>query len=444
MIAGPPRNAQHHRRIYRLAIPVAALCVFTIFALLWASGLQTLGFTALLFLGVEPGQIPFLDTHAILAAAECQRRGVDVYLSNPCDVLGRPHAYSPLWLGLVPPGVGTAATPWIGAALNVLVIFALPVLIRGYRKGEIAVMGVAVFSPMTVYAIERGNNDLAIFLLVFCAGLLQTASRRWRLCSYAVLLGAALLKYYPAILLLLLARERRRDAVLVATGAVAMLALFAASYHDELGRALSNMPVVRSYFTDSFSAQNLPFGLTQVLPGLPMVAPISIALFVTLSAFALARARRTAGLLTTLGIDWMTSEMRFAAIGGLLVTGCFFAGQNVNYRGVFFLFVLPALVHLRQATDNAPARRLLSRLIAAVLFVMWDEFFRHALNVGLALLPDMLASRFSLLFWILRELVWWWLVAGLAAIAFCHLMHLPLFRDGAAWLGRVWPAFGRT
>jgi hypothetical protein len=34
---------------------------------------------------------PLLDTHAVLAAIECHRLGIDIYAANPCDVLGRFH-----------------------------------------------------------------------------------------------------------------------------------------------------------------------------------------------------------------------------------------------------------------------------------------------------------------------------------------------------------------
>jgi hypothetical protein len=44
---------------------------------------------------------------------------------------------------------------------------------------------------------------------------------------------------------------------------------------------------------------------------------------------------------------------------------------------------------------------------------------------------------------LLREFVWWWLVAGLAAIAACYLMQLPLIGRSAAWLRRRWPASKR-
>jgi hypothetical protein len=428
-------SAHASRRLYRLTIPFAALALFTGFALLWGAGLQATATSALRLLGVEPGPFPFLDTHAVLAAAECQRRGIDVYLANPCDFYGRPHVYSPLWLTLVPPGVGVAATPWVGVGLDLLFILALAAFIRPRMSGELAVYAFAVFSPTTLYLLERANNELVIFLLALAAGLLHGRERRWRLCSYALLVGAALLKYFPAVLLSLVARERRRDALAVVAGAVAAFALFAAGYRDVLGQALANIPAL-SYYTDSFSARNLPFGLATGLPTLADPRLFALALFIVMAGLALVWLRRAAGLLDGSDLAWSAAEVRFAAIGALLLTGCFFAGQNVNYRAVYLLFVLPGLMRLR-AGATAGARRSLSRLIAAALLLMWEECFRRGLLWAFAAQPG---DRVAMVFWVVRELLWWWLVAGLAAVAICYLKRLPLLRHGPAWLARIFAA----
>lgn len=419
--------------LYRSVLPLVALALFAAFALLWADGRQAIGIAALRLLGVEPGPFPFLDTHAVLSAAECQRHGVDVYLTNPCDVYGRVHVYSPLWLTLVPRGVGVAATPWIGVTLDLLFILALAALIRPRTRGELAACAIAVFSPTTLYLLERANNELVIVLLAIGAGLLLSRARGWRLVSYALLVGAAALKYYPAVLLCLVARERRRDAVLVAGGAAITLALFVVGYRDLLGQALANIPRA-SYYTDSFSAQNLPFGLATGLPMLGDPRPFALALFALMAGLALVWLRRAAGLLAAAaGLDWSTPEARFAAIGGLLLTACFFAGQNVDYRGVYLLVALPGLLRLRADAPPA-ARRLLSRLIAVALFQMWEECFRRGLLAALAAQPG---DRAAMVFWVVRELLWWWLIAGVAAVAICHLMRLPLLRDGPRWIGRI-------
>jgi hypothetical protein len=56
---------------YRLAIPVGVLCLYAIMAGLWLTGAHSIYFGTLRLLGVEPFSFPFLDTHAVLAAAEC-------------------------------------------------------------------------------------------------------------------------------------------------------------------------------------------------------------------------------------------------------------------------------------------------------------------------------------------------------------------------------------
>jgi hypothetical protein len=435
-------NLRRQGRLYVLLLPLAALAAFVSMVLLWTIGLKSVAVAVLQALGVEAGPVPFVDLHAVLAAAECQRQGLDVYLSNPCDVFRRPHIYSPLWLTAVPPMLGTAATPWVGSALVFIFILVLPLLMRPRSARDVAIFAIALFSPMTLYLLERANTDLVIFLLVLGAGLLYPGSPRQRFASYAILVGAALLKYYPAVLLALAARERLRDVLLIATGAIAALALFVACCHTEFNKALANMAQVSaqlSFYTDAFSARNLPYGIATGLPGLP-AAPVAMTLLAILLIVALARIGRTAVLLEAgHGVRW-TSEMNFAVIGSLLVVGVFFAVQNVNYRGTHLLFVLPGLLQWRDETSSAAIRRFLSCMVGAVLFVMWNEFFRRGLLAAFDAQPS---DRIAMMFWVVRELVWWWLICGLAAIALCYFVQLQLVRDGAAWVDRFWPALGR-
>src|SRR5690349_5582908 len=142
---------------------------------LWLSGAHSAYFGALSVLGVEPFSFPFLDAHAVLAAAECGRQGINVYLLNPCDALGRPHGYSPLWLVIIPSSVGTRGTGWVGATIDLLFLLSLLLVLRPHTARELFFLGAAAASPMTVYALERANNDIVVFLLVICGTMLFTA-----------------------------------------------------------------------------------------------------------------------------------------------------------------------------------------------------------------------------------------------------------------------------
>jgi hypothetical protein len=429
--SGVPTPAAGWRWVYRLIVPAAALSVYGVLAALWHWGPSSLYFGALQFVGIEPFRIPFLDIQAILSAAECQRLGLDVYLSNPCDALGRPHVYSPLWLVVTPGFLDTRAAMGVGLTLDLLFILSLALVIRPTTRGEILVLALAALSPTTVYALERANSDLIVYLLVVSAWMLDLAPRRYRLGAYALYLTAGLLKYYPLALLALVARERWRDALVIAGTAGSTVVLLAVYDYAELGKALANLPTL-SYFSDSFSALNLPFGFAEALAGYGPRSVLGLLLLSLLVAVAIARTRRTLRLLDPGTLDWEGREAQCLVAGALLLMACFFAGQNVDYRGVYFVLVVPGLVHLHRSSRETAVRQFGAQMIAAALFLMWEEFFRRALHTLVSSAPSEGLSLPEVYFWIGRELVWWWLVAGLAAIVLLYFRQLPLARDSIA------------
>jgi hypothetical protein len=402
------------------------LCAFGIMAILWHWGPHSLYFEILSFIGVEPFRFPFLDIHAVLAAGECQQLGMDVYLPNPCDAIDRPHVYSPLWLALAPAFTSTTATPWVGLSLDLLFILSLASILRPRTSPEIWIYGLAALSPTTVYAIERANNDLVVFLLIVSGGILLSVRQPYRLCSYALFLVSGLLKYYPLALLVLLIREGCRTAIslLVLTGI--SLLFFGMYFRHELAKALTNIPA-QSYFADSFSAQNLPLGVGEIVDSnSPLVA---IAMFGVLFAIAATKTLRTVRLIGTGRFDCEATEIRLLAIGAILLGACFFAGQNINYRGIYFLLVIPGLFELRRSAGQAALRQFYAQMIAVALFLMWEEAFRRALHAIATQAPDSGLVYAEVSFWIGREFAWWWLVAGLAAIVLTYLwqLHRPQY-----------------
>jgi hypothetical protein len=417
------------RLAYRLAIPVFALLLFAALAALWRWGPHDLYFDALKLSGFEPFRFPFLDIHAVLAAAQCERAGIDVYLSNPCDALGRVHVYSPLWLAITPGFLDTTSTTVVGVGLDLMLILSLAALIRPATWGEVLILAPAALSPVTVYALERANCDLVIFLLVLGGCAIGRAPRPWRLGCYTLYLIAGLLKYYPLVLLILLARERRRDGLAVAGIAAAAVISLSIRGHADLAKALANIPAL-SYFAGAFSARDLPFGFAAAFGGIGWRNIIGISLLTILVALVVARTRRTVRLIEPTALEGAGWEGDCLLIGALIVTACFFAGQNVDYRGIYFMLVMPGLVRLHRAARGNDLRQFLERMMAAVLFVTWEDCFRYAFHSVAAAIPgESVRLRAEALFWIGRELVWWWLIAGLAAIVLSDILSTALVGD---------------
>ncbi|HQT47699.1 MAG TPA: hypothetical protein PLY97_10800, partial [Acidocella sp.] len=97
-------------------------------------------------------------------------------------------------------------------------------------------------------------------------------------------------------------------------------------------------------------------------------------------------------------------------IGGAAATVfCFYAAQNVYYRAIFILFTLPGLWQLTRGPDATRARGML-----AVLFLLlWEAIPRDLLA----------ASGYATGFWLMREILWWWLVIQLGALLLAFTRH---------------------
>ena len=152
----------------------------------------------------------------------------------------------------------------------------LAALCRPVSRREVLLMALVAISPMTVYALERANNDLVVFLLTVVSVALIRKRRAARWSGYALFLFAGLLKYYPLVLLAMIAREQRRDAIGFAAIAFTILAVLTIGNHAEIAAALAIIPKP-SYFADSFAAANLAFGLGEIL-ALPFARGIAASL----------------------------------------------------------------------------------------------------------------------------------------------------------------------
>lgn len=229
-------------------------------------------------------------------------------------------------------------------------------------------------------------------------------------------------------------RERRWEAIALTASATTILLVSVIGNHAEIAAALAIIPKL-SHFANSFAAVNLPFGFAEILGTIPYSRAIALLLLVALTALLAARTRRSRDIVARAAINWSTFEADCLIVGALLLTACFFAGQNVDYRGVYFVLVMPGLLRLRGIASTAEARRLLSCIAAGVLFVAWEEVLQrldHAVTVYIP--SEAIRVRAELLFWLGRELVWWWLVAGLLAIVLSYLRQLPLISNALARL----------
>src|SRR5713101_5811330 len=178
--------------IYRFSAPVSALAFFLGMSYLYRYGYRDLYGDVLRSYGVIPFQFPFLDISSPLAAWDCARHGIDVMLSNPCNFLQIPFNYSPLWMAAAAIPLDGADTMVVGWSLDLLFIVSLSLVPPPRRPLELVLVLAATLSTMVVFALERANPDILLFLLALATGLLMRYLLPIRLLGYFLGLLAAL------------------------------------------------------------------------------------------------------------------------------------------------------------------------------------------------------------------------------------------------------------
>jgi hypothetical protein len=281
---------------------------------------------------------------------------------------------------------------------------------------------------MVVFAVERANADLLMFLLALATGLLTKYRLPLRLFGYVLGLVAALIKYYPIMILVVAFRERISTLCLVSLATVGSLAVFWTEYRGEIVRGVPGISR-GPYNTDLFSAENLPYLLGKVAGNAadsPLVERIAAgglyAVMVSACVALCWRLWRSVELRTALA-SLPRLDRVLLVIGSAVIVGCFFAGQSIGYRGVFLLLVMPGLLAIARGSDR-DARVLGVGTSVVIGLLMWSECFRLALW----------ASELEIQFWLLRELCWWWIVSVMLAVVADFLADSPIVRSASSLL----------
>jgi hypothetical protein len=395
-------------------------------------------FHVLKFLIITPWPTPFIDAQQFPALVRCFRHGVDVYVNPSCDPLGRGMDYSPLWLraDFLP-----RWSNWMGLVLDGGFLASLALLPPVRGAGGMIVMLLALFSSASVFALERANMDVLMFGLAAVGGWLLARHLVLRLAGYGLIGFAGLLKFYPLVLLLLFLRERVRVFIALCAVALVILGAFVWRFHGELRELVGNLPKLSS-FTNGFGSREFSGGFEMALgwifggmrvPGPvvnvamphPMIA-VDVLVLLGIAAFTFAAQIATRADFRTAFEGLARDEKTFLVIGATLICGCFLVGQNGDYREIHLLFVLPGLMALAAAPGVGRLFRITS---FAIVFEMWGLALQQIIaeiSGGQAL--PIGGSSVIYLYWIVRELLWWGIIAVLLAVLFCFVAESPVWR----------------
>jgi hypothetical protein len=383
--------------------------------------------------------LPYYDTHVVLAAIQCHAKGFDVFEYNPCDVAGRVHVYSPVWLAASWTGIGVTDTPWVGTLQVVAFLATAAWVTNAGTATEACVYLAALLSQSFAMAVDRGNFDLLMFIMIVCACYLLNRGGSSRFWAYPAIYGAAILKFYPIVAFgLTLTETPRRFIPVAAAAAVAWALFFLLAWHDltELWSHIPHAPPLG----DAWGGFNAFLAVGHIfarhMPGRgASIENAAKALYygasLGLAGLSLMFARR----LIASGLTIPIGERRgiFFLAGALITLFAFFSTQNPSYRAIWVLLMLPLLIDLRRAPS--PLRRLWTAEIALAIVLLWFEFFHlWAWRLtGSHMVEDSVA-------FFLREPLWWAFITGVMTLLWVAIASAPALR-GLLSARRKGPSF---
>jgi hypothetical protein len=377
------------------------------------------------YVGVPHMDPLYGDLHAILSAIDCDQRGVNVFVNNPCDALGRVHVYGSIWLSLSIFGVDQASLSILGSSINILFMTVVVTLINPRSISQFAIAIIILFSPAVTLGLERANNDLILFILTaLSALLLALRSRAATVCSLCLIGLSSALKIYPSILfgaVLLALKWRRKELVFILVLSSLLITFWLLTSLSEILLLKDLVPKPLDHYTTG--AKALFVYLSRPYPQILLISEIAyLAIFV---CFVVASALWLARRIDPSPFQSMRLSLQFVffIFGLTILFFTYTVNSNYDYRWIFFILSIPYLFCLQQASSNhASIKKMATLSFICASIVMWTEALRAGnffgflkfntyFNIGRSTFSIELVQQF------LKELAAWVLFVILFALA---------------------------
>jgi len=360
----------------------------------------------------------FADVRTITHSIDCLLSGHDPYIAAACDPWGRLYNYPSIWLHLGVLGISSAFTNVIGLSLIIVTIISLLFLFHTQTVVSGVIVFCALCSPPILFAVERGNTDLVIFstLVISCTLLSMCGHRTRDLVMSGIIISLTILKIYPVAASSIFAWKRKGYVYSIIVASLAIAALFFTAGLHELKIIAENTP---QYTCFSYGGLRAFLGVANawihptedkvgsfafdLSAGLVKAGPLPLLTdHLRLVSFALTVAVALAAIYYSLRVStfifYFAPALDSTSAHGTIAISClsifcftFMLGSNIDYRLVFLLGVLSAVLRVYDV------KRRWSLLIVPGTIVMF--FWLSRLSTGL--LP-----------FLLYELLDWMLFAG--------------------------------
>lgn len=277
-------------------------------------------------LGLPSMSPAFADLRTVQGSLESIQGGFSPQIKNPGDPWARSMNYPSVWIEI-------AKVAHLQSEINYLAFVSGMIALYIYCCYRIFSLDpspwalLLIFSGAPLLTIERGNNDLLIFSLLYFSTITPAVA------NVVLIFTATALKIYPALASVLLIHNLK---IFMAFVSACLILLYA--MRDELSLIRDATPAVYylSYGSMSFAALiKTKFGI-DIHHGLITAALIFAAIATTFL-------RQVAVPNFSVEND---TRSRLFIVGTVIYLGSFMLGSNWDYRLLFLIFCLPLIFSL--------------------------------------------------------------------------------------------------
>jgi ribose transport system permease protein len=319
--------------------------LLTLFMLIWlsiAAAILLWGWTPTWsFLQVPTLSPVFADMRTVQAAVLSDQQGLDPQIDNPSDPWGRVMNYPKIWLWIAKLFQLNNETNFIVFACACVLAYLICCFFIQRSAPSLYIL-LAIFSGASLLAVERGNNDILAFALIFAGISLSQDYGR----AFSILL-ATVLKIYPVLLIVTLLKKPKLLFALLLLLAGYFVFSFSELKIIQAGNSALTDPaaIFASYGLDTDMLIVKQFVLDQIVWDHPDIAYATFKwtfIFVTLILIAIISRKLDLNLTNSsrLKTEWFLA-------GGIIFSGTYILTSNWDYRLIFLLLCMPYLLSLQ-------------------------------------------------------------------------------------------------
>jgi len=317
----------------------------------------------------------FADWNVIISAIQCKISVFDVFLENPCDKYRRTHVYGSIFLK-IPFFEKYSNFYLIYFPYTIISVFISIIILHFNLKNaiELILCTLFIFSPPSLLAIERFNNDLLIFLL-----LITACFSRLNFTNFLLIFFATMAKFYPIVSsIILILRGKNLNRFFYFSLFWVLIIIF---FYYELNN-IKKIFLMKDQFIASwgmsFSINNI-FVLSSPLQ--ISISRINLIIFTLIVAFFLIFIffSKTKKIKTFQSYDFNNYQNRLFFVGLIICVLNYFVFTNYFYREIFLFFVYPFLI--TNKNNNILIRNILYFIIGRHIFFFISNYLYLTVSV---------------------------------------------------------------